>query len=94
MKQNENDQNHKKESTPVVDDKPNGKSQFKCRTFLTNPGSLTTATIGKCWTFFDATKSGETEMPGPETGNPGSHEDRKPLKTPVVTKTMILKRLG
>ena len=28
MKQNENDQNHKKESTPVVDDKPNGKSQF------------------------------------------------------------------
>ena len=27
MKQNENDQNHKKESTPVVDDKPNGKSQ-------------------------------------------------------------------
>ncbi len=24
MKQNENDQNHKKESTPVVDDKPNG----------------------------------------------------------------------
>ena len=29
MKQNENDQNHKKESTPVVDDKPNGKSQVK-----------------------------------------------------------------
>ena len=29
MKQNENDQNHKKESTPVVDDKPNGKSQMK-----------------------------------------------------------------
>ena len=29
MKQNENDQNHKKESTPVVDDKPNGKSQIK-----------------------------------------------------------------
>ena len=28
MKQNENDQNHKKESTPVVDDKPNGKSQL------------------------------------------------------------------
>ena len=28
MKQNENDQNHKKESTPVVDDKPNGKSQI------------------------------------------------------------------
>ena len=29
MKQNENDQNHKKESTPVVDNKPNGKSQVK-----------------------------------------------------------------
>ena len=29
MKQNENDQNHKKESTPVVNNKPNGKSQFK-----------------------------------------------------------------
>jgi len=29
MKQNENDQNHKKESTPVVDDKPNGKSQLE-----------------------------------------------------------------
>ena len=28
MKQHENDQTHKKESTPVVDDKPNGKSQF------------------------------------------------------------------
>jgi hypothetical protein len=28
MKQNENDQNHKKESTPVVDNKPNGKSQM------------------------------------------------------------------
>ncbi len=27
MKQNENDQNHKKESTPVVNNKPNGKSQ-------------------------------------------------------------------
>jgi len=27
MKQDENDQNHKKESTPVVDNKPNGKSQ-------------------------------------------------------------------
>lgn len=29
MKQNENDQNHKEESTPVVDNKPNGKSQIK-----------------------------------------------------------------
>ena len=28
MKQNENDQNHKKESTPVVNNKPNGKSQI------------------------------------------------------------------
>ena len=28
MKQNENDQNHKKESTPVVNNKPNGKSQL------------------------------------------------------------------
>src|SRR5580692_8709110 len=28
MKQNENDQNHKKESTPVVDNKPNGKCQL------------------------------------------------------------------
>ncbi len=28
MKKNENDQNHKKESTPVVDNKPNGKSQL------------------------------------------------------------------
>ena len=30
MKQDENDQNHKKESTPVVDNKPNGKSQLEC----------------------------------------------------------------
>jgi hypothetical protein len=29
MKQNENDQNHKEESTPAVDNKPNGKSQLK-----------------------------------------------------------------
>ena len=29
MKQNENDQNHKKESTSVVYNKPNGKSQLK-----------------------------------------------------------------
>jgi hypothetical protein len=28
MKKNENDQNHKKESTPVVDNKPNGKCLF------------------------------------------------------------------
>jgi hypothetical protein len=28
MKQDENEQNHKNESTPVVDNKPNGKSQF------------------------------------------------------------------
>ena len=28
MKQDENDQNYKKESTPVVDNKPNGKSQL------------------------------------------------------------------
>ena len=34
MKQNENDQNHKKESTPVVDDKPNGKSQFEAWTAM------------------------------------------------------------
>jgi len=31
MKQNENDKNHKKESTPFVDNKPNGKSQIKGR---------------------------------------------------------------
>ena len=29
MEQDENDQNHKKDSTPVMDNKPNGKSQFK-----------------------------------------------------------------
>jgi len=28
MKQDENEQNHKNESTPVVDNKPNGKSQI------------------------------------------------------------------
>ena len=30
MKQNENDQNHKKDSMPIVENKPNGKSQFTC----------------------------------------------------------------
>jgi hypothetical protein len=29
MKQNENNQNRKKESTPVLDNKPNGKSRLK-----------------------------------------------------------------
>jgi hypothetical protein len=29
MKQNENDRNYKKESTPVVGNKPNGKSQLE-----------------------------------------------------------------
>ena len=29
MEQDENDQNHKKDSTPVMDNKPNGKSQLK-----------------------------------------------------------------
>src|SRR5271170_7796975 len=37
MKQNENDQNHKKESTPVVDDKPNGKSQSNTTILGTDP---------------------------------------------------------
>ena len=44
MKQNENDQNHKKESTPVVDDKPNGKSQimlkFNKKFFLEFPAGF------------------------------------------------------
>jgi hypothetical protein len=31
MKQDENEQNHKNESTPVVDNKPNGKSRIKDR---------------------------------------------------------------
>src|SRR5271170_7939226 len=34
MKQDDNDQNHKKESTPVVDKRPNGKSQMSKLTIL------------------------------------------------------------
>jgi len=47
MKQDDNDQNHKKESTPVVDKRPNGKSQFKTRTPPVSP-TASTARIGRC----------------------------------------------
>jgi hypothetical protein len=33
MEQDENDRNHKKESTLVVDNKPNGKSQLRPKRF-------------------------------------------------------------